>query len=158
MDYEYKYNKYKSKYLSTMTGGKKKKKYEKYNLSDNTSIETNSMGATYTKHLSEPWFSLISLKLKTIEGRLNKGDFKEMRVGDIVEWYNDDFGHRSIKTRVKRKTEYTTFYDYLDKEGINKCLPNIDNINQGVDIYHKYYPPADEQKYGVIAIEVELVR
>ena len=39
---------------------------------------------TYKKHLSEPWFSLIKLKLKTVEGRLNKGDFSKMLVGDNI--------------------------------------------------------------------------
>ena len=29
---------------------------------------------TYTKHVSEPWFSLIKLGIKKCEGRLNKGD------------------------------------------------------------------------------------
>ena len=43
------------------------------------------------EYLSEPWFTLISLGLKTVEGRKNKGRFKEMKVGDIVEWTNDDF-------------------------------------------------------------------
>ena len=38
----------------------------------------------YTKHLSEPWFSLVSLKLKTVEGRLNNKVFKEMKPGDTI--------------------------------------------------------------------------
>ena len=28
----------------------------------------------YKKHLSEPWFTLLKLGLKTVEARLNKGD------------------------------------------------------------------------------------
>jgi ASC-1-like (ASCH) protein len=45
--------------------------------------------AQYTQHLSEPWFTLISLGLKTVEGRKNKGVFKEMKLGDIVKWTMD---------------------------------------------------------------------
>ena len=37
----------------------------------------------YSKHLSEPWFSLIKLNIKTCEGRLNKGDFSNMKENDI---------------------------------------------------------------------------
>ena len=29
----------------------------------------------YRKHLSEPWFSLMSISCKTVEGRLNSGLF-----------------------------------------------------------------------------------
>ena len=54
----------------------------------------------YKKHLSEPWFSLINLKNKTIEGRLNKGDFKLMNVGDKITFYNDDFHHRECVVKI----------------------------------------------------------
>ena len=40
----------------------------------------------YNKHLSEPWFSLIKLGLKTCEGRLNKGEFSKMKVNDTIEF------------------------------------------------------------------------
>jgi ASC-1-like (ASCH) protein len=36
------------------------------------------MEIKYNEHLSEPWFSLISLGLKTVEGRKNKGKFKKV--------------------------------------------------------------------------------
>ena len=36
------------------------------------------MDAKYTLSVDEPWFSLISLELKTIEVRLNKVLFKKM--------------------------------------------------------------------------------
>jgi ASC-1-like (ASCH) protein len=39
---------------------------------------------TYTKHLSEPWFSLIKIGSKKCEGRLNKGDFSKMKKGDYI--------------------------------------------------------------------------
>ena len=75
------------------------------------------MEPKYIEDLSEPWFSLISLGLKTVEGRKNKGRFQEMQVGDIVEWRNEDFMPRNIKTRITGKREYATFEEYLTKEG-----------------------------------------
>ena len=41
----------------------------------------------YTKHLSEPWFTLIKLGIKTCEGRLNKGDFSKMKINDTIEFF-----------------------------------------------------------------------
>ena len=46
--------------------------------------------AKYVKNLSEPWFSLIHEGEKTIEGRLNKGDFANMVVGDIIVFTNNE--------------------------------------------------------------------
>ena len=57
----------------------------------------------YKKHLSEPWFSLIKLNLKTVEGRLNKGDFSKMNIGDTII-FNKDFEYREIKVKYKNKS------------------------------------------------------
>jgi ASC-1-like (ASCH) protein len=82
----------------------------------------------YVKHLSEPWFSLISLGLKTVEGRKNKGDFNKMEIGDIVKWTNDDFKSRHILTKIVGKKIYKTFEEYLKKEGLQKSLPGMPSL------------------------------
>ena len=111
---------------------------------------------TYTQNVSEPWFTLISLGLKTVEGRKNKGVFKEMKIGDLIKWTNNDIIPRSVLTRVIRKAEYQTFQLYLETEGLEKCLPTIQTIEDGISVYFKYYSKKDEEEYGVIAIELEL--
>jgi hypothetical protein len=50
-------------------------------------------------HVSEPWFSLISLGIKTIEDRKNKGIFKELKIGEVIEWFNNDFNDRKLKQK-----------------------------------------------------------
>ena len=45
---------------------------------------------TYYKNVSEPWFSLLKLKIKSVEGRLNKGEFSKMKIGDIIEFSNEE--------------------------------------------------------------------
>ena len=40
----------------------------------------------YEKNLSEPWFSLIKLRIKKVEGRLNKGTFAELQKGEIIKF------------------------------------------------------------------------
>jgi hypothetical protein len=89
MDYKEKYRKYKIKYLelkniNNQTGGVKKLNNKKFN----NIINSNNMRMStknYIENISEPWFTLISLGLKTVEGRKNKGRFKEMQVGEIIE-------------------------------------------------------------------------
>jgi len=99
----------------------------------------------YTKHLSEPWFSLIQLGLKKCEGRLNKGDFAEIKKGDFIIFQNADFGFpRTFKVRCTSIKKYATFKDYLEKEKLEKCLPGIANIDDGVAVYRKYFKQEDE--------------
>ena len=158
MDYKQKYIKYKTKYLEQEGGRRKSKKKLHRNISINKNM--NSIKSNYTENVSEPWFSLILLGLKTVEGRKNKGRFKEMKVGDIVEWTNDNFMPRSILTRITGKAEYPTFREYLETEGLDKCLPGIEKfgIEHGLSIYYKYYTKEDEKEFGVVAIRIEPIQ
>jgi len=157
MDYKDKYIKYKTKYLQMkqQIGGKKLKNKLLNKLKYNNKLET--MEAKYSEHLSEPWFSLISLGLKTVEGRLNKSRFQEMQVGDIVEWHNEDFKERKILTRITEKAEYTNFTEYLEKEGLDKCLPGMPSLEDGLSVYYKYFTKEKEAEFGVVAIRIELI-
>lgn len=112
---------------------------------------------TYSlEHLSEPWFTLISIGLKTVEGRKNKGKFKEMKIGDVIEWINNDFMPRSVMTRVVDKNVYSTFKEYLETEGLENCLPGMPSLEHGLSVYYKYFTPDDEAEFGVVAIKLEL--
>ncbi len=137
------------------TGGKKLK--NKLSNKDKYNNKYPTMEAKYSEHLSEPWFSLISLGLKTVEGRLNKGRFQEMQVNDIVEWHNEDFMERKILTRITSKAEYTNFAEYLETEGLEKCLPGMPSLEHGLSVYYKYFTKEKEEEFGVVAIRIELV-
>lgn len=152
--------KYKIKYnesqIDTLEGGKKNnKKLIKNNIYSNN--KNTNMEPTYKENVSEPWFSLISLGLKTVEGRRNKGRFKDMKVGDIVEWSNNDFLPRKVLTRIISKAEYPSFAEYLETEGLNKCLPGIPDLETGLSVYYKYFTKEDEKEFGVVAITIELI-
>ncbi len=81
-----------------------------------------------------------------------------MKVGDIVEWTNEDFKPRSVMTRITRKAEYLTFAEYLETEGLEKCLPGMPDLEHGLSVYYKYFTKEDEKEFGVVAIEIELVK
>ena len=112
----------------------------------------------YRKHLSEPWFSLMAISCKTIEGRLNCGDWYSIEEGDQIDWYNDDFGvKREFRTVIISKNIYKCFESYLYTEGLHKTLPTIKNIEDGLKIYHMYYKAEEEEKYGIIAFELKVI-
>jgi ASC-1-like (ASCH) protein len=112
---------------------------------------------TYTKHLSEPWFSLIKLGIKKCEGRLNKGDFSKMKKGDSIIFENNDFDFpRKFRCKITSIHDYTSFENYLKCETLEKCLPTIDTIENGVKIYYKYYKKEDENLYKIKAIRLKI--
>jgi ASC-1-like (ASCH) protein len=149
MDSHEKYIKYKTKYLkSKMYGGKHISK-------NNSKMNTKTTERRY--HLSEPWFTLISLGLKTVEGRKNSGKFKELDVGEVVEWFNEDFMLRTIKTVIIAKRIYPTFREYLASEGIEKTVTGQPDMEHALSVYYKYYSEEDVIDCGVVAFEMELI-
>jgi|TARA_B110000305_G_C19244591_1_gene541658 ASC-1-like (ASCH) protein len=116
------------------------------------------MSKLITKKIDEPWFSLIKVGLKTVEGRLNKGDFMSLNKGDILNITNNELGfERKYQIKITSVHKYNTFSEYLEKEKLEKCLPGIDTIEQGVSIYYKYYKKDDEDKYKIIAIRLKVI-
>ena len=116
-----------------------------------------SSSKLFRKHISEPWFSLIMIRSKTIEGRLNQGDWAEMRECDRIDWVNEDFGFkREFRTAIVSKKLYPSFETYLQAEGLHKTLPSIEKFEDGLKIYRFYYKPEEEMKYGVVALELKV--
>lgn len=104
------------------------------------------------KHISEPWFSLVASSVKTVEGRLNKGDFATISVGDRVTWFN---GSREVTTFVVGKAVYDSFERMLRGETLTRTLPPVKTVQQGVAVYREFYSAADEQRYGVLALRLQ---
>jgi ASC-1-like (ASCH) protein len=115
----------------------------------------------YKEHLSEPWFSLISLGLKTCEGRLHKHRFQTYKVGDIVMWFNDDFGKtRFVMTEITRTYVMETFKDFLTDNfhgGLKDALPGMPSLSHGLQVYQKYFTKEDEKKYGVVSFDLKVL-
>ncbi len=110
------------------------------------------------EHLSEPWFTLISLGLKTCEGRLHKHRFKKYKIGDIIKWWNNDFDKgRVCFTKIINVNLYKTFEEYLIDKGLKNCLPGMPNLEHGLDVYLRYFKKEDETKYGVVSFELEII-
>ena len=105
------------------------------------------------KNVYEPWFSLIHCGIKKVEGRLNKGDFANMNIGDFIIFTNRELGfERKLKIKIKHISHYHNFEMYLEKETLDRCLPTLYNIEDGLKVYHKYYSKSDELEYKVKAI------
>jgi ASC-1-like (ASCH) protein len=115
--------------------------------------------STYVKNVSEPWFSLIKLGIKKCEGRLQKGDFVKMRKGDHVVFTNDQMGFdREVNCKITSIHSYISFKEYLETEGVVKCLPGIDTLEEGLQVYYTYYSTSDEMKYGICAIRLQVLK
>lgn len=101
-------------------------------------------------NVQEPYKTLIISGKKTVEGRLNKGKFADLKIWDILEL--DDTWE---KLEVINLTLYPSFKAMLENEEVRHVLPWIANIEKGIAIYHQFYTSAQEAEFGVVAIHIK---
>ena len=93
-----------------------------------------------------------------MEGRLNKDYFTTLQKGDIITFVNYEFGFkRKLNVKVVDISHYNTFRSYLQTQGLDFCLPGIDTIEEGLNIYYKYYNINDEKIYKIKAFTIEVI-
>ena len=102
------------------------------------------MGSIYNLNVEERWFNAIVDGNKTVEGRLNKNFLKNIKVNDyIVFECNKIFTFRML---VKCITYYRSFEEYLICEGLERTLPGIKTLEDGISVYREYYSKENEEK------------
>jgi ASC-1-like (ASCH) protein len=107
----------------------------------------------YDFNVAEPYKSFLLNWKKIVEWRLNKWKFKKFLVWDVLKLDTWE------KFKILRKTEYKTFFEMMEAEWIEKVLPDFTDIQDWVEkVYYKFYSPEQERKFGVVAIEVELIK
>jgi ASC-1-like (ASCH) protein len=108
----------------------------------------------------QPWLDHIRAGRKTVEGRLNRGQFAELGPGSLLLiGGTGDASQNEPKTSavVTKVVQYPTFAEYLSEEGLASCLPGIQTINQGVEVYRQFYTAELEKEHGVLAIHIRVV-
>jgi ASC-1-like (ASCH) protein len=107
--------------------------------------------------VSEPWYSAIALGVKTVEGRLFKGKFVDVKPGDYVYITCPEKTSSTIKCIVTKAVRYDNFESYLVREGLNTTLPGVHTLKDGILIYRKFYNEESEKNYGVIGIHLNVL-
>lgn len=101
--------------------------------------------------VQEPYASHIINGTKTVEGRLNKGKFAEAQVGDRV-LLND-----AVEFVIVEKNQYKTFREMLEQEGVENVIPNVETVDEAVEVYYQFYTSDQEKEFGVISLKIEKV-
>lgn len=112
---------------------------------------------TYKRNVQQPWFSYIAAGSKTWEGRLNKGVFAEMQPGDTVIWVNASNQNDTVKTLIWKKCLHRDFEKMIRTHTLDKVLPGVKRVSEGVKVYHRFYSKSDIDRFGVTAIGIRVI-
>ncbi|XP_073266572.1 uncharacterized protein [Populus alba] len=97
-------------------------------------------------HVQEPYFSLLKDGRKTIEGRCATGDYIRIEPGDLI------LVNKIVVLKVEDVRRYASFSKMLQAENLEKVLPGVKTVEEGVKIYRKFYTEEKEMSNGVLAI------
>lgn len=108
---------------------------------------------THLSHRAEPYFTFVKNGQKTIEGRIKKEKYREIYSGDHIVIYNEE-ETESFEVVVLGVRTYLSFQEMLLKEPLQTVLPNASSVEDGINIYRRFYSPEQEKEYGVVALEI----
>lgn len=115
------------------------------------------MSFTKTFDCAEPWFSLIRDGIKTVEGRINNTKYNKLKKGDTIKLEKYEDSNEYVVLSVESIQAYKTFEEMIKSESLEKILPGIKDINEGVEVYRQFYKPEVELEKGVLAIRITVI-
>lgn len=108
--------------------------------------------ATFNIHCDDPWFTYIRQGIKPVEGRKATHTYKKIAVDDFINFSN---GTDSFKALVTEIREYDSLEAYLNDVSLEKALPGVKTLQEGLDIYYQWSPEEKIRQYGFLGIFIK---
>lgn len=115
------------------------------------------MSTQYDMEIEDPWFTYILQGVKTVEGRKGTDKWSNLKIGDVLHVKCKD-SERNIHCRITRISKYNSLLNYIINEGLRHTLPGVGSVERAIVIYTKYWNMDEVDKYGVLGIELELIK
>lgn len=108
----------------------------------------------------------IKTNQKTIEARLKKGKFLDLKVGTKLSlrediWKNNEIissKPTKIEIEITRVDYFDSFKDILSAINYKKIIPKANSMSEAVEAYSLFYTEADEKHFGVIAFTFKVLK
>lgn len=107
--------------------------------------------------LREGPFYSIERGVKTVEIRLNDEKRQQLHVGDIITFTLVNDEEEKIETEVVALHKFCTFKELFVSPLRDQCGAIHYTVEECVESMYQYYSKEQEEKYGVLAIELKLL-
>jgi len=108
------------------------------------------METSLRKECKEPWFSLIKVGKKKYEGRVRKGYWSQVKIGDKITLYNNDNEYVVEVRELLYFDDFKAAYRSLGEQ----LLPYVDSEEECWRIYNNFNDDEIISKNGVVAIGI----
>ena len=109
-----------------------------------------------TMKLNPEYYNLVANGEKTIEVRLFDEKRKGLAVGDIVAFINTE-NNDITATRITSLTRFNNFDSCITNTGTKRVGFNGYSVEETIKKYRTIYSSDDEERYGCLAIGIELL-
>jgi len=113
------------------------------------------MSETIILNIDDKWFNKIKNKEKRVEMRLNDEKRSKIKINDILSIKNNNT-FKIIKAKVVNIKKFKDFFELIRNYNNSDLGFNLDEKIDPSFMY-EYYNKEDISRYGVLAIEIELV-
>ncbi|EFJ43360.1 hypothetical protein VOLCADRAFT_66018 [Volvox carteri f. nagariensis] len=116
------------------------------------------------------YLELIRSGTKTVEGRIRAGKWADVIPGDIFRFFstqappsstlpaNTNTNSVSVRCRAITVRQYDSFQAMLEGEGLAACLPGVQSLEEGVEVYRSIPGYREREAVeGVVAVGLELL-
>lgn len=107
-------------------------------------------------HLADEPFKMIKSGKKTVEIRLYDEKRQMIKVGDTVLFFRGDGKTEFIKATVVGLHCFNSFKDLFTSDLFPKTGSGNMTVDEAVESMYRYYTQEQEEKFGVIAIELKV--
>lgn len=109
----------------------------------------------YEMHLNKQPFNQIVDGRKAIEVRLNDSKRKILNIGDEILFISRESEDKTVLKTIVDLRLYPSFAEMANNEDCVACgFDKGYSAQEVVDCYHTFYTVEEEQKFGVLAIEL----
>jgi ASC-1-like (ASCH) protein len=116
------------------------------------------MTISHSLLIQAQFLDFIDQGFKTVEGRLGSDKYSLVKPGDIFEFVTVEDETRRLRCVVLQVFKYMSFQNMLESQGLKKCLPHIDSIDEGVKVYRSFPGYAEGEKtYGAFAFHIKKI-
>ena len=106
--------------------------------------------------LQEKYFNDMKYGTKRIEMRIYDEKRKQMNENDTIFFLKEPDRKKKICTKIVKLTLYKDFEEAIHHIPIEYLASESDSIETYLEDLNKYYSKEEQEKYGVVAIEIEV--
>lgn len=108
-------------------------------------------------HLDEDVFEVVKNGIKNVEVRVYDDKRKRMKIGDEIIFFKRPIEEEKIITKIVGLKTFKNFKDLVNEYDIERLYLDTFSKDDFVKLLGRFYSEEEQEKYGVVAIEFEVL-